>query len=515
MCGKELVSEDIKEEPILKINEDYAKKYEFRKQREELNELKNKLGSDLKDYQSSSDDEIEDENGALINPEISGKILETITMIRAKKDEIYDPKKNFFDKKQLKELKKEWKQVAKKSEKDRLTLRDYHSKKLRGELRDSSSSDNEDFNQDASLNNDEDRNLLRKTLESCEDQAQDEDLFVKKEKKESEIEKEDSEYKQFLLERMAQVMGETEFKSWRESINSKDVNPNEKFLLDYVLNRKWVDNSNANNFYELSSNYSEAEEFENRHNFRFEEPDSKQIITYSRNIENLVRKSDERRIKKRKKTKEKKKTEITKKTEEIKRFKSLKKKEILNKLKLIQKYTDIPLDKLKNINLEEDFDANSFDRQMAAMFNDDYYNSKPLPESDIDEGNTVDCNIVEGNIIDGNTVEKKRPKRSKKSKISVSQLSKYSFKKAIDELVNVDYEDVVGGQTARFKYIESVPITYNLTPEQILETDDAILNRVASIKKLAPYRDPAKVNREEKKIAKRIHYMKKRKFNGV
>lgn len=85
------------------INETYAKKFEERKNKEELQRL-SKLQkeasenfSDSEKSTESSEREEEDSDAELVTKEVGAKVLETISRISLKKREIYDPKRSFFD----------------------------------------------------------------------------------------------------------------------------------------------------------------------------------------------------------------------------------------------------------------------------------------------------------------------------------------------------------------------------------------------------------------------------------
>lgn len=57
------------------------------------------------------------------------------------------------------------------------------------------------------------------------------------------------------------------------------------------------------------------------------------------------------------------------------------------------------------------------------------------------------------------------------------------------ELEALDYEDLVAGVKCKFKYRDVKPQDYGLTDMEILEWDDQKLNKLVSLKKLAPYRE--------------------------
>lgn len=85
----------------MKINKDYAKKFEHRKKREEVDNAKLKYGKNYEKIinedenmdENSSDLEEEDEHGELINQHLSDKFLQTIAKIRLKNPEIYENEK--------------------------------------------------------------------------------------------------------------------------------------------------------------------------------------------------------------------------------------------------------------------------------------------------------------------------------------------------------------------------------------------------------------------------------------
>lgn len=90
----------------LRINEAFAKKFEARKDREEMRKLMKdpKLRarvtkkSELSDGSTEdSDEEDEDSDAELLTHEVEAKILETISRIRMGRKEIYDPNHQFFD----------------------------------------------------------------------------------------------------------------------------------------------------------------------------------------------------------------------------------------------------------------------------------------------------------------------------------------------------------------------------------------------------------------------------------
>jgi len=68
--------------------------------------------------------------------------------------------------------------------------------------------------------------------------------------------------------------------------------------------------------------------------------------------------------------------------------------------------------------------------------------------------------------------------------------AKEELNKKMDELYNLDYEDIIGGDIpCRFKYISVPKASFGMDLEDILFEDDKELAQRVSVKKLAPYRD--------------------------
>ncbi|KAG6886320.1 hypothetical protein C0993_006730 [Termitomyces sp. T159_Od127] len=84
----------------LTINEHYAKAFEYKKEREELQKLKDKYGSDVDDSEvsesDSESDETEDEDGDELTPAVDAAILRTLARIKRKDPSIYDATTNIF-----------------------------------------------------------------------------------------------------------------------------------------------------------------------------------------------------------------------------------------------------------------------------------------------------------------------------------------------------------------------------------------------------------------------------------
>lgn len=140
-------------------------------------------------------------------------------------------------------------------------------------------------------------------------------------------------------------------------------------------------------FSEEESIIENQEEFERKYNFRFEEPDPEFIKSYPRTLADSLRRKDTKRKEKREEYKKRKEAEKQRKKEEIKRLKSLKRKEIETKLEKIKKITGNEDLKLTVDDLEKEFDPEDYEKKMQSVFDDEYYQQKdPLAaENDEDE----------------------------------------------------------------------------------------------------------------------------------
>lgn len=219
-----------------------------------------------------------------------------------------------------------------------------------------------------------------------EEEDEEDDLFVRKDKTKEEEEAEEEDYKKFLLESMASKgSGKEEFERWQNYRDDPSVNKDEAFLMDYILNRGWVDQPGKSKADppELEVDLDEdedavdaADDFESQYNFRFEEPGADQIITHSRHVAGSVRRPDDRRKLARQHAADRKEEEKAKKREELKRLKNLKKAEILRKLRQIQDITGNDAVGIDAVDLEADFNPEDYDGSMSKVFNEDYYHGE-------------------------------------------------------------------------------------------------------------------------------------------
>ena len=201
-------------------------------------------------------------------------------------------------------------------------------------------------------------------------------------------------------------------------LNLKDpkgeVEDGDKFLLDFIKNKRWVDQ------HEFSDNEVEAptkpriidnedddndsdaslediertDAFESKYNFRFEEANENSgaalsVVGYSRSsLSDTIRRKDESRKLKREQRKDRKASERKTKEERLKRLKNAKKDELEGRIKQIKSVLgeqsgaapvegigdDPAIDEEMVAKLMEgDFDPDKFEELMSKMYSDDFY----------------------------------------------------------------------------------------------------------------------------------------------
>ncbi|RXK37989.1 hypothetical protein M231_04775 [Tremella mesenterica] len=186
-------------------------------------------------------------------------------------------------------------------------------------------------------------------------------------------------------------------KSSRNKRKNVKVKQDEDFLMNYILNRGWVEkpDNHIPTFEEITGEKKplegidpdsagpshpwgaleeedefdeRAEAFETEYNFRFEEPGASNIITHPRNIPSLVRRPDDTRKRKRA---EKKAREAEKKAaeeEEIRRLKGFRRREIESEMERLKRDLGQGMDWAEVERLMEgDFDESQWENVIGRM----------------------------------------------------------------------------------------------------------------------------------------------------
>ncbi|XP_066586884.1 protein KRI1 homolog isoform X2 [Prorops nasuta] len=518
------------------------------------------------DEETSSSSE-EDEDGMLLNEEFDKKFYKTLALLKSKDPKIYDKDfKCFDDSEGPKTLNGGKEQGVKRHSERALFLRDYERKIIlerNGKLSDSEDEDTlkqrclDKYKPTYVQEQQDIKESFKKALN--DDDGEDNDLLKPKEKTEDEKKKEESEYKKWLKGQEANIdeQEKKELKSLRDYWADPNLDENEKFIRDYILNNKFLEkdfsqeNLDYNHvIHDSDENLSEdertiekQEEFECKYNFRFQEPDPEFIKRYPRTIGDSLRRKNTKRAEKRAEVKKRKEEEKLRKQEELKQLKAMKRKEIeekILKLKEITGNNDLGFD---NTDFEADFDPEEHDRKMKEIFNDEYYsvaNEAVKPEfPDMDEELGIektwdDYDPNNDDLVTGETYEphcedpdfnmdadydsskhlqnellesskkKKRKRRGKFAELIAKEKPKFdpkmykSYEDYFDQYYSLDYEDMIGDLPCRFKYRKVVPNDYGLSVEEILMADDKELNKWCSLKKALEYKTQGEEMREFK-----------------
>ncbi|KAI8639130.1 KRI1-like family C-terminal-domain-containing protein [Parasitella parasitica] len=477
-------------------------------------------GSDTEDESSSYDsDEEEDDDANLLTPAVDSQIFKTIAAIQAKDPRVYESSTNFF--KHIDTNKPEKK--SSKTKEPVIKLKDYERDIL---LKHGGFVNEQDESVKTKTHQQEQedlRNAFKNAADSDDADEDDDGFLTKKNKSSEENEAEENAYRKFLLENMKDDAPSAKaFEEWSNFKQNPNVDREEAFLMDYVLNRGWVDKK-GDKVQTLDEIDKEKEEeylddvdrFESKYNFRFEEEGASTIKTYSREVEGSVRRKESKRAKRRANERARKEALKQQKMEELKQKKNQKMKEIHDKLKDIRLITGNKAVGLENIDLDGDFDPSIFDAQMDNVFDDDYYNDqegglneKPVWDDDIETG-LPDEDIMDADYLPGGDKYEGQG-TTKKSAATEVESKKRKFNDLMDEYYALNYEDVIGGDLyTRFKYARTEPEDYGLTAEEILLAEDAELNKYVGMKSLAPYRPQKKKERDDNVFEKNQKKKKK------
>ncbi|KAJ6633672.1 Protein KRI1 like, partial [Pseudolycoriella hygida] len=542
-------------------NKEYAKTYNKFRSKELQKKLKDKgqATNGLSDDSSSDTDSTDNET---IDPKFDEAFFQTLATLKKKDSSIYDAKLNFFE-----EFDGKKNDGGKKSTKA-LTVKDYERKILleKGGIYDDEDGDGGEHMRAASPSYNQEqmdiKNAFKKVLEEDDDESDDDwgGIFKKREKTTEEKAEEEKQYAKWLAGEKANIGAMAqELKPLKEYWDNPKLSKDEKFLRDYILSNGYsatdknviptYDEIVGDDELKLSEDEAELErqaEFEQKFNFRFEEPDAEFIKRYPRTIEQSVRRVDNRRKEKRAEVKERKLQEKKEKMKELEMLNAIRKKEIEEKIQKLKEVTGDEKIQFDDDDLDGDFDPDEHDRKMQKIFNNEYYQvdegeSKPEcpdiedlkvedwdnydPANDDEEVDDVHCEddefvmdcdydpeqqkkSLQDELIENTRDKRKRRKRQskfaqmlKREKPVFNPDDEKTYAEYLDEYYKLDYEDIIGDTPCRFKYVETVPNDFGLTVEEILLAKNKELNCWASLKKATQIR-PEHVELNEVKMFK-------------
>ncbi|KUI64828.1 Protein kri1 [Cytospora mali] len=546
----------------LKINEEFAKRFEYNKKREEKQRLEEKFkaraanGEDYGDESASesSEDETEDEEGFLATEELDAEISATLQAIKNKDPRIYNPDVKF-----IKALDENPTGPKEKKEKP-LFLRDYHRERY---MAGDTGADVEETNEprtfvqeQADLKN----NILAEINAAGDDSSDDEDGFIKAKPSEAAPPAENG----------IHPSRKEKIKPAEVDVSLAEKDP-ETFLSNFMAARAWVpeDGSRWDAFEsDDGEGNDDADEWEAAYNLRFEDPTkSNEVLkSYSRKVveARTVRREELKgRKRQRELEKERKEEEKRQRHEERSRLKKLKIEEAEEKLKKIKKAAGLSGKQLKDEEwmklLEGAWENNTWEEEMSRRFGDQYYaEAEEASDSDEEEGgdgaskqkkpkkpkwdDDIDIKDIipdfedeeakpaisltddeAGNDEDEEDEEDHPSKKRKTTKDHkaerqaakrASRQERSKIEALVEHQMELDDPTVLatstknkkpaGAAAASFRYRETSPQSFGLTPRDILlAPSDTALNEFAGLKKLATFRDKEKKKKDRKRLGKK------------
>ncbi|KAJ5586959.1 uncharacterized protein N7459_002724 [Penicillium hispanicum] len=513
-----------------KINEEYAKRFEHNKKREEVQKLESKYGkaSNLgkrgandvpSDDSESSSDEDEDDEGELATEALDAEIMATLNAIRSKDPRVYDNNVTFYTK-----FDPDADPTPKEKKEKSMTLRDYHRDNLL-----SGADPAEEEN-------------APKTF--AQEQAELKDALVK-ELHRSDDEMEDVE-DDFLVRKSGPEEPAGPKLEAKLDVESADKDP-ETFLSNFMSSRAWVP-SGRPELHPFESDdddeVDQADEFEEAYNLRFEDPSklNEKLVTHARDSTNkLSVRREEKSSRKKQRDAERQRKEDEKKERETEknRLRKLKLEELQNKVKQIKEIAGFRASEFTDDDwarfLDDAWDDKEWEKEMEKRFGEEYYAAaedgkkhpkKPEWDDDIDikdlipdyEDEAAKPSLDSDNAMDdsddagaGSKKSKAQEKRDQKREARKDRLR---IEEAVDRNLDLDITLLPGAtkkNATQFRYRETSPQSFGLTARDILMADDNQLNQFAGLKKLASFRDEEKKQRDQRKLGKKARLRQWRK----
>ncbi|KAK1963068.1 hypothetical protein LY78DRAFT_615006 [Colletotrichum sublineola] len=411
--------------PQLKVNEEYAKRFEHNKKREELHRLEEKFKKtgkgkdDDSDADSSSSDETEDEDGFLATEDLDAQISATLSAIKNKDPRVLDKNFSFFQDTSNAAAEPT---PSKKKEKP-MFLKDYHREKILAGGVGASDDEDDDAPPPPQTYNQE-QDALKKSIISEINKAAEsdnEDDFVQRKPGQEVVTPQDLGDEGIHPARAANVnphKKKAKKQITEDDIANADKDP-ELFLSNFMAARAWTEGG-EHDWKAFESDDGEGDEgelydkFEEAYNLRFEDPEkaNQALKTYSREIVNArsVRKeAASSRKRQREAERERKEAEKQQRREEKARLRKLKLEEAEEKLKKIKHAAGLSGKELKDEDwlrfLNDAWDDDKWEDEMKRRFGEEYYAVAEGAGSDSDED-------AEG----GNGDDQEKRKKKKKPK---------------------------------------------------------------------------------------------------
>ncbi|KAI9785201.1 MAG: KRRI-Interacting protein 1 [Geoglossum umbratile] len=582
------------EEWSFKINEEFVKRFEHNKKREELQrressslrfreypliafEVEEKYGkssvahkrgsddaesegSNVPNSEESSDSEEgdDDDEGALVTEALDAEISATLRAIRTKDPRVYDKQSKFYTEPEEGEGDGS---VISEAERP-MFLKDYHRKNfLEGYLGQEEDKEGRDIPRTYAQGQEDLKKAVVREIHDAVggdegDSDNDGGFLVSRQKSKADSRERTADGK---------PKGTIEM-----DVAIADQDP-ELFLSNFMASRAWIPAASSQ-FQPFESDDEEedrrADEFEQAYNLRFEDPEgsNEKLMTHSRKAAakySFRREEVSGRKKAREVQGQKKEDERRQREEEKARLRKLKIEEMEEKVKKIKEAAGLRGKAISDSDwvkfLEDGWDNDCWDQEMSARFGDAYYAQgeeidgeqsdgygkkrklkKPKWDDDIDirdlipdfEDEEVATRSVftlsDGDNGDGaesynhaNEKRQRSPGGSKKERLreraerkKEARQERKRIEQFVDDKLDFNREPSVSSSSklqTRFRYRETSPGTFGLTPLDILMASDSQLNQFAGLKKLAAFRDPERKRKDKKKLGKKARLRQWRK----
>lgn len=544
------------EVPELKVNQEYAQRFEHNKKREELQRLEEKLGKSSSNSRKrkrgdgavsasesdSSSSEDEDDEGELATAALDNEIIATLNAIKSKDPRIYDPSAKFYAEEDENDAAPT---VAKEKKEKPMYLRDYHRENL---LNGVLPQDEDEAANAHPLSYNQQQDQLKKSIVSDFHAAVDGS------------DASDSDEEGGLLVRKNKTKpSSTKNTTAPLDVGQADKDP-ETFLSNFMASRAWVPTEQPElHPFESDDDEEEkrAEEFEEAWNMRFENPEksNEKLSSYARDAaaRYSVRR-DEKTGRQKKRDAEKAAKEAAK--QELKadkaRLKKLRMDEIEEKVRRVKRAAGLKASDLMPEDwvhfIDDEWDDAQWEQEMQKRFDERYYAEKDELSTDSDAQEQADD-------AEGSTKKKKKPKKpkfdddidikdiipdfeeeeaaefslteddatdptsrkesKKQSRIARQKDSKKErriIEQLVDDQLQLELDHALPAtsrnKSAGFRYRETSPQSFGLTSRDILLADDSALNQFAGLKKLASWRDEERKKKDRKHLGKKARLRK-------
>lgn len=258
-----------------------------------INDVKNGNLSPCSEFDSSSDEE----DSMVWTAKDEKDFLLTLSALKARDPKIYTDEVKFFNEETSSDISTTQRNRIS-NKKDSMTLKDYERKLVLERIGHLSEDDDDGVHTNSEILPEEEKalkNAFKNILDSDDDRA--DTLLKKREKTEEEKKIEDEDYYEWLKGKNNLNICDKNLQKLKQRWTMEDeLNDNEKFLRDYLLYKKYkTDEKDGNDriptYEEIIQEEEEdrADQFEQKFNFRFEEPDQDFLKQYPRTVSEALR----------------------------------------------------------------------------------------------------------------------------------------------------------------------------------------------------------------------------------